>query len=256
MSEGFLPTTYYVNNGDGLLPVDGAVIEETTVCLYVNGRELTAFMCSPLELEALALGFLRSEGLITDLNDVAMLSLSHSAKCVDVWLHGDVRPSHRPIRTSGCGEGITFDDLTASRQPLPDGPRVSVQAVIDRYFEMRAAERLYPAARGVHTSGLCTPDHLLIIGEDVGRHNTVDKLWGKAMRQGIQPAGGIVVTTGRISSEMLGKAAKMGAPIVASRTSPTSRTLALAAAWNMTVIGYIRRNGLRVYTGIGRILGP
>ncbi len=256
MSEGFLPTTYYVSDGGAFHSVDGAVIEETMVCIHVNGRELASFMCSPVELEALALGFLRSESLIDNVDDVAVLTLSSSEKCVDVWLHGERPLGHRPIRTSGCGGGITFDDLTNARSPLPDGPQLSVQMVIDRYFEMRAAERLYPAARGVHTSGLCAIDRLLLIGEDVGRHNTIDKLWGKAMRENVDPQGGLIVTTGRISSEMLGKAAKMGVPIVASRTSPTSRTLALAHAWNMTVIGYIRRGGLRVYTGVERVLGP
>ena len=108
-------------------------------------------------------------------------------------------------------------------------------------------------SRGVHTSGLSTAEDLLLISEDVGRHNTIDKLWGHAMRQEIDPAGSLILTTGRISSEMVGKAAKMGAQIVASRTSPTSRALVLARAWNITVIGYVRRGSLRVYTVPERI---
>ena len=253
MTAGIRPTTYLVSNGNGLHPVDGAVIEETTVRLNVNGRELAAFMCSPVELEALALGFLRSEAIIEEMDEIATLVCSPSCAAVDIWLHHDLPPIAQPIRTSGCGGGLTYDDLTQTRSPLPAGICVTTQTIIDRYYDMRAAERLYPAARGVHTSGLCTADQLLIIGEDVGRHNTIDKLWGEAMRRDIDPTGGIIVTTGRISSEMLGKAAKMGVPIVASRTSPTSRALDLAQAWNITVIGYIRRNSLRVYTAPERV---
>ena len=159
----------------------------------------------------------------------------------------------RAIRTSGCSGGVTFDDLTAQRAPLPLGPPVSAQQIIDRYADLRAAEVLYPISRGVHSSALSTPERLLLTAEDVGRHNTLDKLWGMAMQQGIDPTGCLILTTGRISAEMLGKAAKMGVPVIASRTSPTSRSLALAEAWHITVIGYIRRDSLRLYTGAERI---
>ena len=91
------------------------------------------------------------------------------------------------------------------------------------------------------------------MAEDVGRHNTLDKLWGKALLAGIATRGRMIVTTGRISSEMLGKAAKMGVPIIASRTSPTSHSVALAQAWGMTLIGYVRRSGFRIYTGVERV---
>jgi len=120
---------------------------------------------------------------------------------------------------------------------------------------MRATEVLYPVTRGVHASALCTPAGLLLMAEDVGRHNTLDKLWGKAMQAGVSTRGRIIVTTGRISSEMLGKAVKMGAPVIASRTSPTSRSVALARAWGMTLAGYIRRGGFRVYAGEERLRG-
>ena len=109
--------------------------------------------------------------------------------------------------------GVTFDDLKQVRSPLPNSLCLTSQAIIERYFDMRGAERLYPIARGVHTSGLCNAEQLLLIGEDVGRHNTIDKLWGHAMRRDINPSGCLIVTTGRISSEMVGKAAKMGVQI-------------------------------------------
>ena len=253
MTPGIHPTVYQLKQGESWQTVAAGVIEETTVCLHVNGQELTAFMCTPLNLEALALGFLRAEGIIAGAQEVALIELIHGGACLDVWLDHEVSLPGRPIRTSGCSGGVTFDDLTAQRPPLPDGPTLSAQQVIDRYFELRDAEVLYPISRGVHSSALATTEGLLLVAEDVGRHNTLDKLWGMAMQQGIDPAGCLILTTGRISTEMLGKAAKMGVPLIASRSSPTSRSLALAAAWQMTVIGYIRRDSLRLYTGAGRI---
>jgi FdhD protein len=89
---------------------------------------------------------------------------------------------------------------------------------------------------------------LLAIAEDVGRHNTVDKLVGKCMIEGIQPHGKILLATGRVSSEMLVKGALMGCPIIASRNSATSMSVAMARDWNITLIGYVRQNTMRVYS--------
>lgn len=259
MISGAQPAVYLVRQADTWHAVDGAVIEETAVYLYVNGREIATLMASPVDLKALAVGFLFTEGVIQRADEIAVLQPSRpeggQGVCVDVWLHNVAAPlPQRAIRTSGCGGGVTFDDLTAARDPLPRGAGVTAQQVIDRYFDLRAAEQLYPLARGVHGSALCTPDALLLWAEDVGRHNTLDKLAGKALLQGIPTAGCLIVTTGRISTEMLGKAAKLGVPVIASRTSPTSRTLALAHAWNITVIGYLRRDSFRLYSAPARIL--
>ena len=254
MIPGAQPTVYYVKETETRRRVDGAVIGEAAVCIFVNGREVATLLASPVDLEALALGFLYTEGLIRGLEDVELVEKSRHGACVDVWLRGTVPqlPQHA-IRTSGCG-GVTFDDLTVTRAPLPLGGVVTAQQVIDRYFQLSETTILYPLARGVHASALCSPDAMLLWAEDVGRHNTLDKLAGKALLQGIPTAGCLFVTTGRISSEMVGKAAKLGISVVASRTSPTSRSLVLAHAWNITVIGYLRRDSLRLYTTPERIL--
>jgi FdhD protein len=235
--------------------VAGAVIEETPVGLFVNGQALVTLLASPTDLEALALGFLYTEGLIHSRAEVAAIEPSRQGTCVDVWLHAALPPlPEHALRTSGCGGGLSFADLTACRAPLPLGAAVSAQQVIERYNELRAVQQLYPLARGVHASALCTAEALLLWAEDIGRHNTVDKLAGRALQQGIATAGGLLVTTGRISAEMVGKAARLGVPVLASRTSPTSRALALAQAWQITVIGYVRRDSLRLYTAPERIL--
>jgi FdhD protein len=251
---GARPAAYWVHQAGDWRAVDGAVIEEVTATLHVNGQPLASFMCSPMDLKAMALGFLRTEELIAGLEEVELVELSPNGTCVDVWLRRAFTPPARPIRTSGCSGGITFDDLAGQRPPLPPGPRVAAPQVIARCLELREAATLYPIARGVHASALCTPDALLLVAEDVGRHNTLDKLAGKAMLEQVDTAGRLLVTTGRISTEMLGKAAKLGVPLVASRTSPTSRSLALAQAWNITVIGYVRRESLRVYTAPERVV--
>jgi FdhD protein len=105
----------------------------------------------------------------------------------------------------------------------------------------------------VHTSALGDDSHLLVFAEDVGRHNTLDKIRGECLLRGIETRDQILISTGRISSEMITKAAKMRVPIVASRTSPTHLALQLARAWNITLIGYAHAGEMRVYHGIERI---
>lgn len=255
LPPGALATSYYAYERGQWKQVEGAVVDEVTLCVHVNGEELATYQCSPVDQEAMALGFLRAEEFIEGLHDVEFIELSHSGTCVDVWLRRPVSMPKRSIQTSGCGGGVTFDDLTRQRPPLAMQIAVSPDQIIARYQEFATAQTLYPLTRGVHASALCTPDAILLLAEDVGRHNTLDKLWGKAMQQGIDTDGCLIMTTGRISSEMLGKAAKMGVPVIVSRTSPTSRSVALARAWNITVAGYFRRDGFRVYAAPERVLG-
>jgi FdhD protein len=152
------------------------------------------------------------------------------------------------ILTSGCGGGLTWRDLAENLPPLESDLRVTPEIILDRMRDLNEAAQLYQQVRGVHTSILGTAERLLISAEDIGRHNTIDKLAGKALLAGIDTRHTIMVTSGRISSEMLSKARQMGVPIVASRTAPTHITVTLAQAWDICVAGYVRQNGMRVYT--------
>ena len=107
----------------------------------------------------------------------------------------------------------------------------------------------YRASRGIHGAALADRDRVLLVAEDVGRHNAVDKLMGMALLRGISATDRILLSTGRVSSEMLLKAARMGVPVVASRTSPTEMAVALAEQLGVTVVGYLRGESLNLYAG-------
>jgi FdhD protein len=236
-------------------PINHNIAEESRACIFLNGQELATLMCSPHDLDDLAIGFLRSEELISSIDDIASLTLSKQGTCVDVWLTHPLKAAPvRRITTSGCGGGVTFDDLLKERNPLTLSTIITTGQVGPLMKKLYQSANLYQDTRGIHTAALCDPEELLVIAEDIGRHNTIDRVWGRALKQGIDTQNKILISTGRISSEMLGKAAKAGIPIVISRTSPTSLSVKLARAWNITIIGYARGDSFRIYAAQDRVL--
>ena len=234
--------------------VDGAAPGEEFLRLHVNGLELATLMCSPFEQDTLALGFLRAEGIIQGMDDVRLVTVCPSGACVDVWLrNADFEPPRRVIITSGCGGGVTFDDLAEQQAPLTSDRRLAPEQLMRLMSELQEAAVLYRAARGIHTSGLSDGEKVLMTAQDVGRHNTIDRLWGQCLRSRQPTEDLILLSTGRISSEMLNKAAKMRVAVVASHTSPTALSVELARAWNITLVGYVRTGGLRVYSAGERV---
>ncbi len=235
--------------------VDGWVVEEAQVCISVNGQELATFMASPRDLAQMAVGFLANEGIIQSAAEIRHLRLAKSGTCVDVWLHDmNFEKPRKFIITAGCGGGVTFDDLSQQHEPLVSDLTVTPEQLAHLMREMHLGAELYQRARGIHTAVLATPDELLLQMEDIGRHNCLDKLRGAALLGGLETEGKILVSSGRISSEMINKARRLGTPIVCSRTSPTSLSVALAEAWHITIVAYLRQDRMRIYTHPERVL--
>ena len=245
---GAVPCEYTVVEAGQAQVVPGGVIDESLLSIYVNGESLATMMCSPLQLKALAVGYLYNEGIIESAAEIGHLQLNQSRNVVDVILRsGDVRLPRRMILTSGCGGGMTGQELSASQPALQSGYRASPELVLRLMRGLQGAAKLYQAVRGVHTAALGADSGILVCAEDVGRHNAVDKVAGEALLAKIDTRERILLCSGRISSEMLGKARRMGVPIVVSRTAPTSISLALARAWRICVVGYARQRRMRVY---------
>ncbi len=254
-----VPRQYVHFSGDQPETIAAGVIGEIRFTIFIDDRELVTLMCSPWQLRALVVGFLYLEGLIEGIDDLDMLRVCLEDRLADVRLaHGfpDVPP--RKILTSGCTGGVSFgkylDEIEQFRVP-DDDTRVAPSRM---YLVLRALydqSRLYRKSGGVHTSIFVERDGSAprLVAEDIGRHNTLDKLQGMALLEDIPTRGGLIMASGRISSEMLFKAAIMGVPIVGSRTSPTNLALAVAERLNITVCGYVRQGSMNVYTHPERI---
>jgi FdhD protein len=251
---GVYPVTYTGYYDAECRPVRGVVPVEELVTLYVNGRPLVSLMCTPTWLEELALGFLFNEGLIEGLDEVAVLELCGGERCVDVWLEHSIETPKVRVITSGCSGGTTFEDVASAYHRIESDLHTTPQQVSQLMQKFLRATALYRRAGGVHGAVLAEGEQLLCAAEDIGRHNTLDKVAGMCLRQGQPTRDRILLTTGRVSSEMVSKVARMEVPIVISRTSPTSLSVQLAQAWGITLIGYTRRRSFRVYADAERIV--
>ncbi len=231
------------------------MITETPVSITVNGQVWITLMCTPTDIEALAVGFLFNEGVIKSKEEIELLQVCEHGDNVDVWLNHPVEPPRTWRRTSGCTGGATAVILEKIQTKLCTNGWGLTPSMISQLVEMLLeAQNLYREVGGVHTSILSDGERVLVASEDVGRHNSLDKIAGRCLLEGIQPAHRILITTGRISSEMIQKAARIGASIVISRTSATSLSVMLAERWNITLIGYARRDQFILYTHPERIL--
>jgi FdhD protein len=150
---------------------------------------------------------------------------------------------------------VTAVDLLAKPNVHFGGNRLEVQpdAIGDLVEKLFESQSLYRETGGVHTSALSNGEKILVAAEDIGRHNTLDKIAGLCLMKGVFPEQRILITTGRISSEMLQKAARMQAPILISRTSPSSLSIEMAERYGITLIGYARRHRFNVYANAQRV---
>ncbi len=246
---GALPYTYWTIYRSSQESTPGGIVEESRLSIFVNAQEVATLMCSPVDQEALALGFLFTEGIISRLDDVRLIQANASRAAVDIFLHrSDFSPPRRLVLTSGCGGGVSFQDLRESHPPLETSFTSTPETLQRLHQAMLGAARLYNQVRGVHTTILGDEKGMILSAEDVGRHNTIDKIAGKSLLQAVETRDRILVVSGRISSEMLNKARMMSVPVVASHSSPTSLAAGLADVWGICIAGYVRRDSLRVYT--------
>lgn len=224
------------------------VVTEVPFRIVVDGTELATMMCTPVKLRELTLGFLAFERIIDSMDDVVSVEVDEDKSDAYVQLNKPLKKIERSIFTSGCGGGVTFH-LDFHDYPLVRTKRMLDPKTVPRLIqELQNAAVLYHQSRGIHTAALSDGEKLIAVAEDVGRHNALDKLRGEILDREIDTKDQILISTGRISSEMLRKAARMNTPFVISRTSPTSLSIHVAKRLGITLIGYVRRDKFNVYS--------
>ena len=232
------------------------VAVEEPLEIRVDGEPLSVTMRTPGHDEELALGFLYGEGLIDGPRE-AGLSGDLAANVVEVA--GPLRrdPGARRFYTTSscgvCGKGA-LEEVAVASAPLPPGPRIARALLAD--LPERLAQPGFEQTGGLHATGLFEPDgELLLAREDVGRHNAMDKVVGAALREGWLPLHGrVLCVSGRLSFELVQKAAVAGCPVLVGVGAPSSLAIELAADRGLTLAGFARRGSVNVYAGAERVV--
>lgn len=227
--------------------------------LTVNDRELVTLIASPHQLIFLVAGFLLLQGFIEELDDLLSLGICEEHGIAEIRTKQSIPGSIRPTLTSGCGSGITFERPDAMppimAQASATGQRTTPEEVFTLMRALFHRAGLYHDHGGIHSTAVADGDQLLIFAEDIGRHNTLDRIAGEALINNISLTDRILVTSGRVSSEMVAKAARLGIVLIASRTSPTDMAVRMCREWGITLLGYVRADSLNVYSCPERMVG-
>ena len=240
-----------------------AVPEETAVAFVYDGGSEAVMMASPADLEDFAIGFSLNEGIITDLAQIARMEQFDTDLGIEMrlWLSAGLsarlsaRRRHRAGPT-GCGLcGVeSLEDALPKLAKIDSAVVVSAPEIIAAMSQMADLQSLNYQTRAVHAAGFYQPGHgVILVREDVGRHNALDKLAGAMARQGLTAKDGAILMTSRLSVELVQKAAAMGAGVLAAVSAPTALALRTAEAAGMCLVGVVRSDGLEVFTGFDHI---
>lgn len=232
-----------------------AVVREIPLTIFLNDREIITLLCTGAHIKSLAVGFLKSEGLLHHRSSLKNVEADKDRHTVRVYTSEPTEMAEqlfgKRTLTSGCGKGTIFYNVLDSLQSQPLRNQITIRAdqVRQLMTELHKSSELYRRSRGVHNCGLATIEKIILFRADIGRHNAVDMILGECFLEEVDTSDKILVTTGRITSEILIKAAKMQIPMLISRSAATSLSLDLAHSLNMTVIGYVRGGSILAYTG-------
>lgn len=232
----------------------GEIVREHPLALTVNGRPLATLIASPHQLNFLTAGFLRNQGFVETREDILALGVCDDFGIANVRIKGELPERLKPVLTSGCGTGIVFDLPCASGRgeatPRPAGAtrRVAPAAIFILMDALAKKADAYRSHGGIHSAAVGDADGTLLLwAEDLGRHNTLDRIAGEALLRDVDLAGRLLVTSGRVSTEMAAKAARLGIALIASRTSATDQAVRLCEEAGIGLVGYVRGGKFTVY---------
>ena len=244
---------------EGLSSLEDVVVREFPLTITLNHREVVTLLCSPADLEYLAIGFLVSEGLISGKAEIRKLTVDESKGVVQVATEEDKALNNQSggkrLIASGGGRGTAAYSTTEATSQTKIGSRLEISAddvlaLMDEFIQRSA---VFQATGGVHSAALGNTKDILVFNEDIGRHNAIDKIFGECLLKDIPTDERIVITSGRVSSEILLKVAKRNIPILISKSAPTNVGVRLAQDMGMTLLGFVRGKRINVYANDWRI---
>jgi FdhD protein len=240
--------------------IEDVVAREFPLTIILNNQELVTLLCSPTDLRYLAIGFLSSEGLLRDKDEIKQITVDDQRGVVRVETKEDNALANELVFkrfiTSGCGRGASFYSAAdvQNQMKVESRTQISTHNVLSLVHDFQYRSEVFRATGGVHSAALSDTENILLFNEDIGRHNAIDKIFGECLLKDIPTNERIVITSGRISSEILLKVAKRNIPILISKSAPTNLGVKLANDLGITLLGFVRGKRLNAYTNDWRIV--
>ena len=239
------------------------VVTEYALTIYVNDQEMATVVCSPEHMDDFVIGFLASEGVIRFVDQVKSININLHSGTVRVKTTSSVNFNqafyNKRYIASCCGKSrqmfYFYNDVHTAKR-TEDKVKITPGQIFFLIDAMQESAQLFQETGGAHIASLCTAEEVLVSRTDIGRHNALDKLYGYALHHDLSLAGKIVTFSGRLSSEILLKVAKIGVGIVLAKSAPTALALDIAEEMNITTVGFVREGSFNVYTHPWRVLTP
>ncbi len=233
------------------------VAVETPLTLVINNKELATLLCSPADIKELIIGFLFTSGLIKAKKEIKKIIIDQERWSAHVDLtRADSDLVFKRMYTSGCGKGVVFYNAfdRANRVKVDSDFRIEAQKISGLMLGFQKMSEVFLKTGGTHSAALAGNKGIVIFKEDIGRHNAIDKVIGRALMEEIAFKNKIMITSGRISSEVLLKAQKCRIPVIVSKSAPTDQAVKLAGDMAITLVGFARGGRMNVYSGEARIV--
>jgi FdhD protein len=243
--------------------ISDTVASEKKLRIFAHDKEILSLLCTPTMVKELVIGFALSEGLLNDPNKPDLQKEWCSERIEVLWKEEEIEvrlpvdlPEMSATMTSGCAKGITFiSDMSENNLPvIMDDTSINSKTLIELYKQFQKRSSLFKDTGGVHSAALCDSREIIVFTEDIGRHNAVDKIIGYAFLENISLKGKILLLSGRLSSEITVKAIRAPVSILVSRAAPTDRSIEIARNAGLTIVGFLRGNGMNIYSKPERIL--
>jgi FdhD protein len=232
--------------------------KESPVTILLNGQELVTLLCYPIDLKYLAVGYLSSEGFIENRDEIESVLVDKKNGIVRIQTVVD-KPvlqldQYKRMITSGCGRGVSFySEADISTQKVVSQKQVDSDNIFELVKEFQTSSQVYKETHGVHSAAICNEKSIIVFNEDIGRHNAIDKVIGKSVLEDIPINDLMVVTSGRISSEIVYKIAKRQVPILISTSAPTDLGVRIAEDLGITLISSVRGKRMNINTNNWRV---
>jgi FdhD protein len=239
---------------------EATLVQEVPLTITLRDTELATFLCTPVDLEELILGFLFTSGIITKKEDIkelridrkrwtAYLELTQESVLKDMVF--------KRVYTSGCGRGLFFYnafDLISKKEKITSAFSINSDTIFEHMSHFQKKSEWFQKTGGIHSAAIADKNGILVFKEDIGRHNAIDKIIGCCLKEKIPLGRKVLLTTGRISSEVLFKVHKSKCPIIISRSAPSDQAVKLAIEMNITMAGFVRGKSMNIYSVPHRII--